>query len=46
MLSRRESAQERMLAGLVSPVIRDVVTVRKFVSRTVDIVVLMCRQKC
>lgn len=36
MLSRRENAQERMLAGLVSPVIRDVVTVRKFVSQTVD----------
>lgn len=34
MLVRRETAQERMLAGLSSPVIRDVSTVRKFFPRS------------
>ena len=34
MMVRREAAQERILAGLSSPVIRDVITVRKFVPRS------------
>ena len=33
MVLRREAAQERMLAGLSMPVIRDVITVRRYVPR-------------
>lgn len=36
VLLRREAAQERMLAGLLMPAIRDVITVRRYVPRTVS----------